>query len=543
MHKNSFKYGYAVSAVICGLLCSRCTERNIKPSLPSILVEHSTPSTSKSMMISNASSRRAVAQPDASSLNLLVLLRCGFYNPIQGPNQGECLYPGDGIRGARFQIDNQDASTKSGQVIVTEIERNKGMATDIPLSSDLQRLLKKSHRTFPDPRGIEVGFAMLPIGAIPDGDHTLRVIPPLHRDSRIPAGPDLVLPQLRNPREDIRLYRSVDVRFSVLHGIFQDQPVIVTSTTGLNHGNITVSDNSGLAIDIKPDGVVSPNFASEADRKIAYIVIHHTGGSIIGPAFNEARERKAPHYELDLDGHIVKYVNDFDVAWHAGRSCWRGKKSVNRFSIGIEITNRSGQNITEQQYTSLVSLVRLLINRYNIPSQNILAHADVSTGSREGCELASSNEQGDSREDCPGRDFDWARLEREGLGWHIDTSRQIQGLYSGVFDIIDGLVLRTNDNDDREVYGGRKLKRSERDALVNNSDATDIIRSIQNDLLRIGYLVKANGIFDRYTFRAVDRFQRHYFSGTRRALLPTHRLGQVDRVTADAIRRVAEIHR
>ena len=31
------------------------------------------------------------------------------------------------------------------------------------------------------------------------------------------------------------------------------------------------------------------------------------------------------------------------IAWHAGRSNWHGKKSLNRNSIGIEISNKGHQ--------------------------------------------------------------------------------------------------------------------------------------------------------------------------------------------------------
>ena len=36
---------------------------------------------------------------------------------------------------------------------------------------------------------------------------------------------------------------------------------------------------------------------------------------------------------------ILKLVPDLYIAWHAGKSSWKNYKSLNKYSIGIEIQN------------------------------------------------------------------------------------------------------------------------------------------------------------------------------------------------------------
>ena len=45
------------------------------------------------------------------------------------------------------------------------------------------------------------------------------------------------------------------------------------------------------------------------------------------------------HYLIKNNGEIVTLVPDLYIAWHAGISSWRNFKSLNKNSIGIEISN------------------------------------------------------------------------------------------------------------------------------------------------------------------------------------------------------------
>jgi N-acetyl-anhydromuramyl-L-alanine amidase AmpD len=67
------------------------------------------------------------------------------------------------------------------------------------------------------------------------------------------------------------------------------------------------------------------------------------------------------------------------------------------------------------------------------------------------------------------------------------------------------------------------------------------VRELQEDLEHIGYSVRpasgTMGTFDLHTERAVDRFQRHFFAGTRK-IFRAGRIGRVDALTANWIKTV-----
>jgi len=50
------------------------------------------------------------------------------------------------------------------------------------------------------------------------------------------------------------------------------------------------------------------------------------------------------HYLVQRNGNINVMVPDLYVAWHAGKSSWKRFKSLNKNSIGIEISNPGHEN-------------------------------------------------------------------------------------------------------------------------------------------------------------------------------------------------------
>ena len=65
-------------------------------------------------------------------------------------------------------------------------------------------------------------------------------------------------------------------------------------------------------------------------------------------------------------------VPEIYEAWHAGKSSWKNDKSLNKSSIGIEISNKGHQfgyeNFSKKQIESLVKLSKYLIKKYKIKS-------------------------------------------------------------------------------------------------------------------------------------------------------------------------------
>ena len=113
------------------------------------------------------------------------------------------------------------------------------------------------------------------------------------------------------------------------------------------------------------------------------------------------------HYLIKNNGRIVTLVPDLYVAWHAGKSSWKNYKSLNKYSIGIEITNPGHEfgykKFSKKQISSLIKLSKFLIKEYKIYSKNILGHSDIAP----------------QRKKDPGENFPWKYLSKNKIGlWH-----------------------------------------------------------------------------------------------------------------------------
>ena len=97
----------------------------------------------------------------------------------------------------------------------------------------------------------------------------------------------------------------------------------------------------------------SPNFNTSKRQKknIKYIIIHYTGMKNELTAINRLTDHKSKvsaHYFIKKNGKILNLVPDLYEAWHAGKSNWKNIKSLNRYSIGIEIQNSGHENSYEK---------------------------------------------------------------------------------------------------------------------------------------------------------------------------------------------------
>ncbi len=72
------------------------------------------------------------------------------------------------------------------------------------------------------------------------------------------------------------------------------------------------------------------------------IVMHYTAGTSTSSAarwLSNPKARASAHVVVGRDGEVIQLVSFKEVAWHAGRSRWKGRTGLNRYSIGIEIVN------------------------------------------------------------------------------------------------------------------------------------------------------------------------------------------------------------
>ena len=156
----------------------------------------------------------------------------------------------------------------------------------------------------------------------------------------------------------------------------------------------------------------SPNFSTSArnKKKIKYIILHYTGMRSETKALkrlSDDNSKVSCHYFLKRNGQIILMVPELYEAWHAGKSKWKKDISLNRNSIGIEITNKGHevgyQNYTKKQINSLIKLTKYLIKKFKINKSNILGHSDISF----------------ERKKDPGEKFPWKYLASKKIGiWH-----------------------------------------------------------------------------------------------------------------------------
>ncbi len=88
----------------------------------------------------------------------------------------------------------------------------------------------------------------------------------------------------------------------------------------------------------------SPNFNSNKRniKKVKFIIFHYTGMKKESEAIKRLtniQSEVSSHYFIKNNGDIVTLVPDLYIAWHAGKSLWKNYKSLNKNSIGIEISN------------------------------------------------------------------------------------------------------------------------------------------------------------------------------------------------------------
>ncbi len=156
----------------------------------------------------------------------------------------------------------------------------------------------------------------------------------------------------------------------------------------------------------------SPNFDQKKRRfkQIKFIIFHYTGMKNEKQAINRLtnnRSKVSSHYFVKKNGKIITLVPELYTSWHAGISFWKKYKLINKYSIGIEISN-PGHNYKYKKFSkiqiySVLKLSKYLIKKYKIKNQYILGHSDIAP----------------LRKKDPGEKFPWKYLSKKKVGlWH-----------------------------------------------------------------------------------------------------------------------------
>jgi len=213
----------------------------------------------------------------------------------------------------------------------------------------------------------------------------------------------------------------------------------------------------------------SPNFNPKKRqvRQIKFIIFHYTGMKTDSEALNRLtniQSEVSSHYLIKNNGEIVKMVPDLYIAWHSGKSYWKNFKSLNKNSIGIEISN-PGHNFkykkfSRKQIQSILNISKFLIKKYKINKKNILGHSDIAL----------------NRKKDPGEKFPWKYLSKHKVGlWHNLSAKMLK----------KNRIKKINTISKKNFY---------------------------NNLLKIGYLIKNPKDIkkDKYLSLVTKAFQRRF---------------------------------
>ena len=166
----------------------------------------------------------------------------------------------------------------------------------------------------------------------------------------------------------------------------------------------------------------SPNFSTYRRniKLVKYLIYHYTGMRSESKAINRLTDDKSKvscHYFIKRNGSIITMVPDLYEAWHAGKSNWKKDKSLNKKSIGVEVSNKGHkfgyENYSKKQIKSLIKLSKYLIKKYRIKKSNILGHSDIAF----------------DRKKDPGEKFPWQHLSKKKIGfWHNIDEKELKRL-------------------------------------------------------------------------------------------------------------------
>ncbi len=184
------------------------------------------------------------------------------------------------------------------------------------------------------------------------------------------------------------------------------------------------------------------NYSSNFDikkrrrKEIKFIIFHYTGMKKDVDAINKltnSKSKVSSHYFIKRNGKILTLVPDLYISWHAGISSWKNYKSLNKLSIGIEISNPGHQykykNFTKNQINSILKLSRYLVKKYKIKSKFILGHSDIAP----------------NRKKDPGEKFPWEFLAKRKIGyWHNLNQKKLLVERRKVINEIDKDVFFKN---------------------------------------------------------------------------------------------------
>lgn len=128
------------------------------------------------------------------------------------------------------------------------------------------------------------------------------------------------------------------------------------------------------------DDFRSPRNRERPARASTRFIILHTTEAPSKSALQKLSRRGEAHYLIDENGKIFRIVDRHRVAYHCGRSMWKGKTNLDTDSVGIEVAGYHNRDLHPAQQLSLKALLKELQRIYNVSDERVLSHSMVAYG-------------------------------------------------------------------------------------------------------------------------------------------------------------------
>ena len=125
----------------------------------------------------------------------------------------------------------------------------------------------------------------------------------------------------------------------------------------------------------------SPRNPERKVRASTELIVLHTTEAPARSSLNKISERGEAHFCVTEEGQVYAIVDRDREAFHAGRSMWKGKEDVDKFSIGIECVGHHDKPMGLVQLVAIRNLVQHLQDMYRIPDDRVVCHSHVAYGS------------------------------------------------------------------------------------------------------------------------------------------------------------------
>ncbi len=226
----------------------------------------------------------------------------------------------------------------------------------------------------------------------------------------------------------------------------------------------------------------SHKYHEERTEPVQHLVIHSFALSVPEMIKRLNEQGASTHYIIDINGKTTKLIDEDKVAYHAGKSFWRGKESLNKTSIGIELQSSTlGQTpFPKKQMDTFIRLATEIMNRHQIDPKNVVAHSDIAP----------------TRKVDVGKTFPWQEVAKHNIGIYPQkTNGAIPN--NNIEELLKKIGYDTTDMDKALLAFERRFMP---ELIATDNDIHHLEENLQNKkpILNETVLKRLNEVADSY---------------------------------------------